>query len=602
MKKIFNYLLLFIVLMLGFNIKANASIKFYEGDYVDTIYMNKVKNGITYYMRARFLQKSDDHTIAYCLDPFELFSANDSYTTSNTYSKISQANLEKIKLAAYYGYGFSTNTSKKWYAITQMVIWKYADPNGKYYFTDTLNGNKITTYDKDMETLEDLMKKHSIEPSFAKKKYTMYIGQNKTLTDSNAVFSKYTTSSVNGLIINRSNNNLTITANKVGNYKINLKKTHSRLSKNPVFYLTNGAQNLMTAGDINDINTYLNVDVVGGNLKIVKYDEDTKSCKPSGEASLKGAKYNLYKDDKLINTITIDNNCEADINNLELGNYTLKEVSPGVGYTLDTKEYNFTIDENHLNITLNLTNQVIKRKVIITKLYGNKELEDYKVEKNVKFGIYDKDNNLVSTIITNKSGQAEINLPYGTYTMKQLTSTKNYEFVDDIIIEINENKDDVINYVLKNNIISSKIKVYKIDQDTKELITFNNASFMIRSIDTGKYIFHTVENKTTNVFTTNDNGYFMTNMNLPAGKYELIEITSPIGYSIGSKIIFEINEDSKFIYDEEDNRIFEIHFENKKEIIKETTIIVPNTQIYFNNYCWYHLLFTNYLYEDKKYC
>lgn len=601
MKKLCKYCLLFIVLILGFTVKANAAVKFYEGEYVGTIYINKVKNGVTHYMRAQFLQKSDDDTIAYCLDPFERFNPSDSYTSGATYSKITQQNLNKIKLAAYYGYGYSNHTAKKWYAITQLVIWKYADSKGSYYFTDSLNGNKITTYDDEIKELETLINNHYKEPSFSKKTYTIHSGETIVLKDTNSVLKQYSSTVTGGIDVSKTSNQLTIRAQKTGTYKINLKKSAQRFGKNPIFYLTDGAQNLMTAGNIDTVDTYLNIKVVGGHLKVIKHDEDNKSCKPSGSASLKGAVYDLYKDDKRIQTITIDENCEANVDNLELGDYVLKEVTPGNGYTLDTKEYSFTIDKDHLNITLTLTNQVIKRKIVLTKLYGNEKLGNYKVEPNMKFGIYNEKNEQVMTITTGKDGQATFDLPYGSYTIKQLTSTKNYEFAPDIHVNINENSDEEINFVLKNNIMTSKIKVYKIDSDTKQAITFNHASFMIKDVESGKYIFQTIGHTTTNIFKTNEEGYFLTPIDLPFGKYELIEVTAPFGYLLGNRFYFEINEDSPFIYDEDGNRVFEIYFENKKEIIKETTVKVPNTQTGFTNYCWYPLLLNSYLNEDKKY-
>lgn len=602
MKKLCKYCLLFIVLVLGFTVKANAAVKFYEGEYVGTIYINKVKNGVTHYMRAQFLQKGDDDTIAYCLDPFERFNPSDSYTSGTTYSKITQQNLNKIKLAAYYGYGYSNHTAKKWYAITQLVIWKYADPSGKYYFTDSLNGNKITTYDEEIQELETLINSHYKEPSFSKKTYTIHSGETIVLKDTNGVLKQYNSTVTGGIDVSKTSNQLTIRGEKTGDYKISLKKSAQRFGKNPVFYLTGGAQNLMTAGNIDTINTYLNIKVVGGNLKIIKHDEDNNSCKPSGNASLKGAVYNLYKDEQLIKTITIDENCEANVENLELGSYILKEVSPGEGYTLDKKEYAFTIDKDHLNKTLTLTNKVIKRKIILTKLYGNKTLSNYKVEPNIKFGVYNDKNEQVLTITTGKDGQATFDLAYGSYTIKQLTSTKNYEFSEDVHVTINENSDEEINIVLKNNIMTSKIKVYKIDADTKEKITYNHASFMIKDIESGKYIFQTIGNTTTNVFKTNDEGYFLSAIDLPFGKYELIEVKSPFGYILGNPFYFEINEDSHFNYDAEGNRMFEVYLENKKEIVKETIIEVPDTQSALTTYCWYPLLFHTYLYEDKKYC
>lgn len=598
MKKLVKYLLFSFILLVGFTVKAHASVSFYEGDYVDSIYINKIKNGVTHYMRARFLQKRDDNTIAYCLDPFNLFNENDTYTKGNAYSKITASNLNKIKLAAYYGYGFSNHTAKKWYAITQMIIWKYADPNGNYYFTDSLNGNKITTYDKDMKELETLIKEHEIKPSFANKSYTINLGESITLTDTNKVIAKYSISSQNLKVI-RADNNFTIEGSKVGTYKINLTKSGRRFNKNPIFYLTNGSQNLMTAGDIENVTVPLEVKVIGGSLKIIKHDEDTKTCKPSGEASLKGATYNLYKEDKLIDTLVINDLCEATIDNLEIGNYVLKEISPGEGYLLDKKEYSFTIDKEHVNITLNVTNKVMKRKIKITKLYGNKELENYKVEPNITFGIYDKNQSLVSTITTNKSGQTSFQLPYGTYTIKQLTTTKNYELCEDQVITICENRDEEINLVLKNNIMTSKLKVYKVDKEKKQIIVKNSALFKIKDLNDNKFIYHQVDGKNTNIFKTNEEGFFITDISLPAGKYELIEIQAPTGYIINKRFTFEISEDCNFLLEEDGTKFIELYVQNEKAKIKR--IQVPDTLVSITNSCWYPILFNMYLYDEKRY-
>ncbi len=458
MKKLIKYLLFIFVLVCIYTTNTNAKVKFIEGDYADKIYINKVKNGITYYMRSQFLTKSDDHTYAYCLDPFELFNSNDSYTANNTYSKISSTNLDKIKLAAYYGYGYTGHTAQKWYAITQLIIWKYADSKGNYYFTDTLNGNKITKYDADINNLQNLINNHYKSPSFANNNYEITLGQKLTLTDSNNVIANYSNSTTDGINIEKNENKYIISSNKIGNYSINLTKKNSRIGSNPIFYLTDGAQNLMTTGNLSDVNAKLSIKVIGGTLNINKFDADTKACKASGEGTLTGSTYSLYKDNSYIKDLVIDDNCTASINNLELGNYVLKETIPGNGYTLDKKEYQFTISEDNLNINLNLTNKIIKRKINITKLYGDKELKNYKVEANVKFAIYDKDNILVSELTTDKGGDTSIILPYGTYTLKQLTSTKNYKKIEDRIIKIKDDKED-INLILKDDLITKRIKV-----------------------------------------------------------------------------------------------------------------------------------------------
>ena len=74
-------------------------------------------------------------------------------------------------------------------------------------------------------------------------------------------------------------------------------------------------------------------------------------------------------------------------------------------------------------------------------------------EENIESGIYDKDKNLVTKIITSEEGIAEITLPYGNYTIVQLTTTEGYDTIEpfNIIVE-NETE-------LTYNLVNRKIKV-----------------------------------------------------------------------------------------------------------------------------------------------
>ena len=47
-------------------------------------------------------------------------------------------NGERISLLAYYGYGYEGHSDQKWYAITQVMIWRTTNPESDIYFTDTL--------------------------------------------------------------------------------------------------------------------------------------------------------------------------------------------------------------------------------------------------------------------------------------------------------------------------------------------------------------------------------------------------------------------------------------------------------------------------------
>ena len=55
--------------------------------------------------------------------------------------------------------------------------------------------------------------------------------------------------------------------------------------------------------------------------------------------------------------------------------------------------------------------------------------------------------------MTDKSGTAEITLPYGKYTLTQLTTTEGYQKVEPITFEITTN----------NQVIEKTLKNYKIE-------------------------------------------------------------------------------------------------------------------------------------------
>ena len=67
-----------------------------------------------------------------------------------------------------------------------------------------------------------------------------------------------------------------------------------------------------------------------------------------------------------------------------------------------------------------------------------------KPEANISFSIYDKFNNKVATITTDKNGMAEITLPYGDYKIVQDNTTEGYHKVEDIILSIKDTNDEII--------------------------------------------------------------------------------------------------------------------------------------------------------------
>ena len=67
MKKI----LLFLILLFTSFISVNAqSHSFFEGEYIDNIYMNRLKDNIIDYQQARIFRHSKSFAPSYCIEPY----------------------------------------------------------------------------------------------------------------------------------------------------------------------------------------------------------------------------------------------------------------------------------------------------------------------------------------------------------------------------------------------------------------------------------------------------------------------------------------------------------------------------------------------------
>ena len=89
-------------------------------------------------------------------------------------------------------------------------------------------------------------------------------------------------------------------------------------------------------------------------------------------------------------------------------------------------------------------------KIKIEKEYG--VINNTKKEANITFDIYDKNGKYITSITTDENGYAEVELPYGTYIIKQKNTTKNYKPVEDFLVEITEQDQD-LTYKLYDYII-----------------------------------------------------------------------------------------------------------------------------------------------------
>lgn len=563
MKKILLMLLLFFGL-----VSVNAATyddTFYSGDWIPNIYINKVKSGVIHYRQARFIRKKSDNGIAYCIEPFEDMKYDDKYKSyTSEYAKrlgMSEEKWQKINLIAYYGYGYQNHKDAKWYAITQVMIWKEVDKNANFYFTDKLNGTKINKYDNEINEINNLVNTHKKLPSFVNKTYTFSIDSENKLVDTNKVLEYYNVSSDNKNInLDKKNNTLTINTTKEISTSIFLEQKFNNYNRNTIVFIDNKYQNLMAPGNVTSIKAKFDINVVGGTIKITKVDFDTEKKEPLGEGILIGSTYNILNEqNEIVDTLVIDNNYEAISKLLPLGKYKIKETKSMNGYKLDKTEYEVSIDSQDNNKELILKNEVIKSKIKILKYY------DQKLEKGISFEIYNKYGELVDTVTTNEFGEITKELYYGTYTFHQLNSTKNYLCVDDFEVTINESSENIIRMELHDEKFSSKLLIIKKDAKTGKIIK-EETIFRIYDTINKKYIEvdGSIDLKTINGILKIDK--------ISAGEYEIEEIKAPKGYiRDNNKKKFIIDDGNIFKY-EDDYPVYEITFDNEKIVVD-----VPNT-------------------------
>ena len=318
----------------------------------------------------------------------------------------------------------------------------------------------------------------------------------------------------------------------------------------------------ITSGETVSVNVY--EDVIKAKVKVVKYDSETNSCVPQGEASLSGAKYGVYDWNKqLIGTITINNDCSALTDFLPYGKYQIQEIQNPVGYKLDTTKFDIDITSTD-EIEITSIEDVIKNKFNFYKFYGNDSDTHIYTEANATFYVYDKNNQVFTTFKTDSNGYANIILPYGKYQVIQQTGQDKYKLAEPFEIVVSETtNEDQTNYLL-NDEVKAKLKLIKIDTDTGEEIKLSGFKFKIYDTKTNQYVCQTT-NETVCEYQTNDDGILITPMPLLSGDYEIEEIDTAGNYLLSSeRMPFEIKTNSLFIEDETYGTLIEVYFENTK--------------------------------------
>ena len=505
---------------------------FYNGSYLSGIYYKKIKNGITYYETAVFLRRSDVR-FAYCLQPFLEFTewkVKTAYDSDYAYvTNMKPEQWNRISLLAYYGYTYEGHMDEKWYAITQLLIWKTVDPEADIFFTDRLNGTRITPYDNEIAELERLVANHQTTPSFSNGNYSLSLGATTVLKDTNGVLSNYSVTSSPNVTTNIIGNELHITANDLGTTRIELTKNPIRYSYPPIVYIDNDGQDMLVPGYHEPITTSFSVQVNGGKIQITKVDSETNTTTSQGQASLVGAVYKVYNaNNEEVDTLTIGDNKTAITKELPFGTYTIREVTSSSGYYLDGTVYSVTIDSTDIkNVTVK--EQVIKGRIQVKKI--DRETKQCKAQGGAtligaKYGVYDWNHQLVDTLtIGNDCSATSKLLPYGNYEVKEIASSNGYR-IDSNTYSTNIVDDQVIIITSEEDVVKGRIQIQKVDRETKQCKALGNATLV-----GAKYGIYDSSNHLVDTVIIGED-CSATSKLLPYGNYNVKELSASTGYHV----------------------------------------------------------------------
>ena len=315
---------------------------------------------------------------------------------------------------------------------------------------------------------------------------------------------------------------------------------------------------------------------------------------PQGDASLKGAVYGLYarenivhpdgktgvlyQKDEQVETLKTDDTGKAEVKDLYLGNYYIKEITPPAGYLLDETEHDVVCDAEGDTVAIvkrscNVKEQVKKQPFQLIKA-GNNGNTDAELLKGAGFqaylesslkkkedGSYDFASatpvvigeNGATELFTDERGYAcSIPLPYGTYVVRETTTPPNYKPVKDFIVRITEHKPDTpqIWRVLLDKEFEAKLKIVKKDDESKKSVLKKGTEFKVYDLDRKKYVEQVTTYPTTVVhksYFTDETGYLILPQNLDAGHYRIEEVTAPDGYTLNENY-YEVSVASDTAY------------------------------------------------------
>ena len=330
------------------------------------------------------------------------------------------------------------------------------------------------------------------------------------------------------------NGKITVADLRLGNYTV------EEVTTGIVGYITPDSQNVTVEYNKTSTLEFTNIPI--GNIHVTKVDKDYPNNK------LTGAEFTVYETDGIteVGKLTEISTGEYQLDDLQYGDYLLKETKAPENYVLDEEYYEFSIKkaDETVNVETNagkgFENDAMTGTISIVKHSADGVLSgwQFRVTGTAKTGqSYDK------TFITDANGNITIsNLRIGDYKITEVKTGKTVGYITEESKDI-EVKTDTVTTVNIENKPYANIVITKVDAKTGEKVS--GATFGIYTdaeceIPAQAYTSATDGTLTDAVITESATGKYTCNF-LPieskdGTKYYIKELTAPEGYYLDTNV------------------------------------------------------------------
>ncbi len=500
--------------------------------------------------------RASNNDIAYCIEPGVSLSKNTYIGYQNLPLKdmasavnLNEETLKKISTIAYFGCGYKDHSGDEWIVATQSLIWYETGRN----FSFTSKNNRAdpwkyvisipTVISDKMSEINELVEKYMKDPSFENDSVKIGLNNYYTFYDNNNSLSDFIVETCENCDAVIENNKVIVYPKSNIGGKISLVKKKYDWENNYSVYYSAEGQDLLSPGNIEETKKFLYYEVISGFLNLKKYDYDNKTCSPKSGGSLAGSVYKLYKSDgTYVNDLIIDEDCNANISELELGSYYIKESIAGKNYEIDPNKYYFDITIENPNVSLTVYDKMYLGEIKLIKNDSKTRAcysEGDSVLEGAVYGLFKKDGTLIKEleIGADCSFQSGKILLLGDYYIQELKAPKGYK-LDNEKYEFSitkENSDTLVTINMYEEAYNTNLSIHKTYlKDLGVIEAEEDAVFEIYLLS---------KNKLVDTLVTSENG--IAKVNLDYGDYLIKQKKGKSGYHLSKDVYFSVNELTK---------------------------------------------------------